>query len=69
MTAGASTDKNFMTQNKDKPLTGRLNVASSTNIDFRIMKALSKKIKVTINDIVTSALSTAFHQVFKENGD
>ena len=33
------------------------------------MKALSKKIGVTINDIVTSAISTSFSTLFKKNKD
>jgi len=33
------------------------------------MKALSKKIKVTINDIVMSALTTSLNTLFKKNGD
>ena len=46
-----------------------MNVASSNNIDFRILKGLSKKIGVTINDIVASALSSSLHKLFKEHGD
>jgi NRPS condensation-like uncharacterized protein len=38
-------------------------------IDFRLIKALSKTIGVTINDIVTSALSTSLKKMFKENND
>jgi NRPS condensation-like uncharacterized protein len=38
-------------------------------IDFRLLKLLSKKINVTINDIVTSALSTSMNVLFKENKD
>jgi len=33
------------------------------------MKGLSKKIGVTINDIMASALSAAMYRLFKENGD
>jgi len=55
-------DKNFITKAKEaKPLSGKLNVASSGNIDFRVIKKFSKTIGMTINDIVMSALSKAFH--------
>lgn len=33
------------------------------------MKALSKKLGVTINDIVTSALTCSMNTIFKEKGD
>ena len=42
---------------------------TSNRIDFRLLKAFSKKIKVTINDIVTSALTTAMNQIFKDHKD
>lgn len=46
-----------------------MNVASSGLIDFRLLKGLSKKIGVTINDIVTSSLTTSINKIFKEKGD
>lgn len=60
-------DTNFLTKNRE--LSGELNVASSRLIDFRLLKGLSKKIGVTINDIVTSSLTTSFNKIFKEKGD
>lgn len=61
-------DDNFIMRNK-KPLSGKLHVASSENLDFRLMKALQKTIGVTINDIVTTALAKAMKQIFEENND
>ena len=64
------TDTNFITNAKNsKDLSGNLNVCSSGIIDFRLMKALSKKIGVTINDIMTSALTCSMNTIFKEKGD
>lgn len=53
-------DKNFITKRR-KELSGELNIHSSQLIDFRLMKALSKTIGVTINDIVVSSLSTSMN--------
>lgn len=61
-------DSNFITKRRNKnQLTGQLNISTSRVIDFRLIKALSKTIGVTINDIVTSALSTGLQKMFKEN--
>jgi hypothetical protein len=69
-TAFARQDDNFITKAKLKnDLSGNLNVSSSQVIDFRLMKALSKTINVTINDIVTSALTCSMNTIFKEKGD
>lgn len=58
--ACSSGDNNFITRRRKKnELTGLLNISSSRVIDFRLIKALSKTLGVTINDIVTSALSTS----------
>ena len=48
---------------------GEINVQSSKFIDLRLLKALSKKIKVTINDIVNCALSVSLEKIFRENND
>ena len=59
-------DDNHITKRRNKnQLTGQLNISSSRTIDFRLIKALSKTMKITINDIVTSALSVALNQLFK----
>jgi hypothetical protein len=64
------TDTNFIVKSKNQnDLSGNLNVCSSEVIDFRLMKALSKTIGVTINDIVTSALSCSMNTIFKEKGE
>ena len=63
-------DDNHITKRRNKnQLTGQLNISSSRTIDFRLIKALSKTMKITINDIVTSALSVALNQLFKQNND
>lgn len=61
-------DDNFLTKRRVK-LSGKPNIHTSKLIDFRLLKALSKKINVAINDIVMSSLSTAMHKMFKDNGD
>ena len=53
-------DKNFITKRRNE-LSGDLNIHSSQIIDFRLLKALSKTIGVTINDIVISSLSTSMN--------
>lgn len=69
-TISARSDDNFITRAKTQnDLSGNLNVSSSGVIDFRLMKALSKTIGVTINDIVTSALTCSMNTIFKEKGD
>jgi len=52
-------DKNYITKRRDKEFSGNLNVSTSELIDFRQLKALSKKTGITINDIVVSGLSCA----------
>ena len=46
-----------------------MNIHTPKMIDFRLLKALSKTINVTINDIVMSSLSTAMNKIFKDVGD
>lgn len=53
-------DKNFITKRRNE-LSGDLNIHSSKLVDFRLLKALSKTIGVTINDIVLSSLSTSMN--------
>ena len=52
-------DDNFLTRRKDL-MNGKLSIRTSKRFDFRLIKALSKQIKVSINDIVMSAITTAF---------
>lgn len=66
----ATQDQNYIISRRNKnQLQGQLNISSSRVIDFRLIKALSKTLGVTINDIVSSALSTALKRMFKENDD
>lgn len=62
------TDVNFITKRKKK-FSGLMNIHTPKMIDFRLLKALSKKINVAINDIVMSSLSTSMHKIFKDHGD
>lgn len=62
----ARSDDNYITRKKKDGLSGVLNVRTTDKVDFRLLKALSKTIKVTINDIVTSALTTALHKIFRD---
>lgn len=63
-------DDNFITrQRAEKSLCGEVNVQTTKFIDLRLLKGLSKKIKVTINDIVNCALSVSLEQIFRENKD
>lgn len=61
---------NFIMKRKAKDgFSGVMNIHTPKMIDFRLLKALSKKINVSINDIVMSSLSTAMHKMFKDVGD
>lgn len=60
--------KNMVTKNK-KNMTGVTNAISSGELEFPKMKALSKYMGMTINDIIMCALSMAMKRVFEENGD
>ena len=46
-----------------------MNIHTAELIDFRLLKALSKKINVAINDIVMSSLSKTMSKIFKDAGD
>ena len=59
---------NIFTNNKKK-MNGVYNCKSSRELHFTKVKALSKHLGMTINDIVTSALSIAVRRLFKEYGD
>jgi len=61
-------DTNILMRNKDR-LTGVMNVSSSGSIPLDEVKALSKKLKMTINDVILCALTTSVGKLFKEKGD
>ena len=61
-------DKNIITMNKKK-MTGQIVVSTSPKFYFPKIKSLSKKLGVTINDIVMCALSTGVKEYFKIKGD
>ena len=66
--AFAKRDRNIITKNKKK-MTGRVNVATSPFFHFTEVKDLSKKLGVTINDIIMCALSVSIKEYFKIKGD
>jgi len=71
LTAGTvftTRDKNALTLGKKK-MTGKLNLASSDILSVPKIKALSKKLGITINDIVLSATSTAMKEYLTMRGD
>mmetsp|Transcript_2010 Transcript_2010/g.3556 ORF Transcript_2010/g.3556 Transcript_2010/m.3556 type:complete len:424 (+) Transcript_2010:269-1540(+) len=50
-------------------LTGRVNISSAPSLDLAKVKEASKKIGVTINDMIMCAASTSLHKHFREQGD
>ena len=61
---GGSRDKNVITKNKKK-MTGNPVVSTSPKYEVKAIKELSKKLGVTINDLVICALSTSMKEYFK----
>jgi len=52
-----------------RELTGRKVVGSSNDINFKIVKATARRLKITLNDMITACLSAATKQYFEEKGD
>ena len=50
-------------------LSGRRLVATGKIYEFSNIKEAAKKHKITINDLVTSCLSTSIQEYFKQKGD
>ena len=67
----AKADSNFITKKRGgEDLSGVMNVDSSTqSIDVNKLKTATKKLNVTINDVVMCALTTSLNKIFKRNGD
>ena len=63
-----SRDKNFITKNKKK-MTGNVSVSTSPKYKLKEIKDLSKKLGITINDLIMCALSTSVKQYLKIKGD
>ena len=61
-------DKNPLHDGKRR-LTGKKKIAMSPRHNFAEIKATSKALKVTINELMTSALSVAIKQLFEDRGD
>ena len=59
---------NIITKNKKK-MTSLMNCRSSNELHFPKVKALSKHLKMTINDIVMCGLSIGLRKVFLEHDD
>ena len=49
--------------------TGEMNCASTDQLHFPKIKTLSKQLGVTINDIISCAITTSLGTLFKEKGD
>lgn len=56
-------------ENRSKNPTGNINVSSMLPIPLDDVKLVSKAMNATINDVVISAMSSAYHQLMKEKGD
>ena len=46
-----------------------MNCSSNNQFKLKDIKDLSKKIGITINDLVTSSISVSLKRLLKENGD
>ena len=68
-TAQINKDNNYITKNKSKGFSGQQNCDCSIDLKFLEIKELSKKIGVSINDLISSAITTGLRKLFKENGD
>ena len=64
---GAMVPKNMATKNKN--ITGEINCASSSVLKFQEIKDVSKKLGVTINDLVSSSISVSLKKIFSDNND
>lgn len=60
--------ENFMTRNNEKQI-DQTTCTASKELHFRKVKDLSKKLKITINDLVTCSISSSLRTLFDENGD
>lgn len=59
-------DKNFITKDKPARMTGEINCKATCELSLLDIRAMSKKLNVTINDVVTCAISVAMRQFFEE---
>lgn len=63
-----SADTNSLMKNKDK-MCGLINITSAPVIHLDEIKQLSKKLGVTINDVILSSLTTALHSLFQDRNE
>ena len=63
-----SVDRNPLHDGK-RILSGKRVAASSKEIYFNDVKQTAKKMKITINDLITSCLSAGIKQYFESVGD
>jgi hypothetical protein len=61
-------DSNSLVANKG-PLTGKINISSAPPINLVALKVVTKKLKITVNDILLCALTTSLSKIFKENNE
>jgi NRPS condensation-like uncharacterized protein len=64
----SSADTNSLMKNKQN-LSGNINLSSSPPIGLAVLKETSKKMKITVNDIMMCALTTALNQMFKDKNE
>lgn len=62
-------DDNIITRDRENKISGVMNCVGTGQLDFKEIKNLSKKLGVTINDLVACSISSAMGTVFKERGD
>lgn len=65
---GLGRDNNAVTKNKAN-MSGIVNCMSSNELHFPDVKLLSRKVGLTINDLVTSSISTSMREFFQKRGD
>jgi len=70
-TAQIKKDENYITKNKQKGFSGVMNCDCTEDFKFKEVKELSKKIGsgITINDLISSAITCSLKKLFMEKGD
>lgn len=66
----AKQDINYFTNKKFvNNLTGNLNISSSPQISVQRIKNLTKKLNISINDLILSSLTTSLKNLFMHQND
>lgn len=66
---GQKQDVNFITRDKVDRMSSAINCKATKELHFKDIRQMSKTLGVTINDVVTCAISSAMKQFFIENND